>query len=318
MFENKKLITIVVSLYNEEEGLSHFYSLLLKSLLVIKQYRFELIWVNDGSSDGTGVVINKAIAENTPSNIEHTVISFSKNFGHEAAMIAGIDNSTGELIICMDGDGQHPPKNIESILKSFEKGAEIILMKRAAEEDYSLLKKVLTKSFYKIINMLSSHRFESGSTDFFAISKQVAQVLQENYREKTRFIRGFIQNVGFNKEILPFSAPPRLYGESNYNYYSLLKHALNAVFSFSNTPLRLSIIVSLFFVGFTTIFGCYSLYMFLFGKTPPTGYTTIVLFMAFSFSLLFIIITIISVYFEKLIKETRSRPIYIIRKKEKS
>jgi len=317
MQENKKLITIVVSLYNEEAGLLHFYNLLLKSLEEIKEYKFEIIWVNDGSSDATGTVINKAINEQRVPQIESTIITFSKNFGHEAAMIAGIDNSNGELIICMDGDGQHPPKDISSILKSFEEGADVILMKRTTEEDYSLLKRILTKGFYRVINIMSSHHFESGSTDFFAISKQVGQVLQDNYREKTRFIRGFIQNVGFNKQILSFNAPSRIYGESNYSYYALVKHALNAVFSFSNTPLRLSIVISLFFVGFTTIFGCYSLYMFLFGETPPTGYTTIVLFMAFSFSLLFIIITIISIYFEKLIKETRSRPIYIIKKKEK-
>ncbi len=317
MSNDLKIISIVVSLYNEEEGLLHFYSLLLKSLAELKAYQFEILWVNDGSEDKTEQLIKEAVADNTHAHIENTVINFSKNFGHEAAMIAGIDNSNGELIICIDGDGQHPPKDIARILKTFEQGAEVILMKRAAEEDYSFIKKALTKIFYKGINLLSAHKFESGSTDFFAISKQVAQVLRENYREKTRFIRGFIQNVGFNKEILLFSAPSRLYGESNYSYYSLLKHALNAVFSFSNTPLRLSIIISLFFVGFTTIFGCYSLYMFLFGKTPPTGYTTIVLFMAFSFSLLFIIITIISIYFEKLIKETRSRPIYIVKSKEK-
>jgi len=117
----------------------------------------------------------------------------------------------------MDGGGQHPPEDIKSVLKSFEQGAEIIQMKRAAEEDCSLLKKGLTKSFNRLINMISAHHFESGSTDFFAISNQVTKVLKENYREKTRFIRGFIQNVGFNKEVLAFSAPTRLYGESNYN-----------------------------------------------------------------------------------------------------
>ena len=312
---NKK-ITIIISVFNEEEGVNSFYNSLIENLTPIKDYFFEIIWVNDGSTDKTKQILSSFCEKNIEKTINNVIIDFSKNYGHEAAMIAGIDSSSGDFIVCMDADGQHPASEINNILKSFEKGVEIVVMKRLDREDYGFIKSTLTGLFYFIINVLSVYKFEKGSSDFFAISKQVGQILRTNFREKNRFIRGFIQNIGFTKDVLPYNSPSRIYGESKYNYYKLLKHAVNAVFSFSNKPLRLSIIISLVFVGFTFLFGGYTLYMFLFGNTPPSGYTTIVLFMAFAFSLLFVVITIISIYFEKAIDEMKNRPIYIIKTKE--
>lgn len=308
----KNNISLVVSLY-EEEGISSFWLNLSNELKKIKNIDFEIIWVNDGSFDKTQILIEEIIKENNK-NIIHRSIEFSKNFGHEAAMIAGIDNAKGNAIICLDSDEQHPPAKIKKMIESFNKGNDIVLMERLRREDNSFLKKSLSSFFYKIINFMSSIKFQNNSTDFFLISEQVASILKTNYREQTRFIRGFIQSIGFKSEVLPFEAPSRMHGESNYSYFSLLKLAFNAIFSFSNKPLRISMFFSIIFIIGTIFFSLYTLYMFIYGDTPPSGYTTIVLFMAFSFSLLFLTITVLSLYFEKTIQETRKRPIYIIKK----
>ena len=167
--------------------------------------------------------------------------------------------------------------------------------------------------FYRIINKLSTVKFRHSATDFFLISRQVARNLRTSYREQNRFIRGYIQSIGFCCDVLPFKAPCRLIGQSRYSYLKLIRLSVDTVFAFSNKPLRISILFSLLFIAFTIVFGAYTLYMYMFGNTPPSGYTTIVLLITFSFSLLFLAITILSLYFEKTIQEMRQRPIYIIK-----
>jgi glycosyltransferase involved in cell wall biosynthesis len=309
----KKKISIVISLFNEEEVIVHFWKGLNNELTKLKHLTFELLWVNDGSTDGTQEKIDAILLELPSEHIEHRALTFSKNFGHEAAMIAGLDHASGDAVICMDSDGQHPASEIRNIVRSFDEGCDIVLMERTQRHDNSWLKKKMSISFYRLINALSTVEFQHNSTDFFLISKQVANILKTDYREQTRFIRGFIQSIGFNKIVLPFEAPARAFGESNYSYYSLLKLAFNAVFAFSNKPLRISMIISVMFILFTSVFSLYTLYMFLFGNMPPSGYTSIILLISFSFSLLFLTITILSLYFEKTINETRKRPIYIIK-----
>ncbi|MCF8298343.1 MAG: glycosyltransferase family 2 protein [Saprospiraceae bacterium] len=310
-------VSVIISLFNEEQGVLTFWSNMEKVLKNTADTDFEVIWVNDGSSDNTQLFIEgiKSSAVNSANNIKHILIEFSKNFGHEAAMIAGIDNASGEAIICLDSDGQHPPEKIPEMINAFKDGYEIVLMERLKRADNSFFKRLMSSFFYKIINSLSTIKFQDNSTDFFLISKQIARIFKSNFRDQNRFIRGFIQSIGFPVKLLSFEAPARLYGKSNYSYLALTKLAINAIFSFSNKPLRLSIIISILFIGFTFIFSLFSLYMYLFGNTPPSGYTTIILFLSFSFSLLFLTLTILSLYFEKTIQEMRKRPIYIIKKK---
>jgi len=231
-------------------------------------------------------------------------------------MIAGIDNAKGDAIICIDSDGQHPQEEISKMIQAFNEGNDIVLMKRLHREDHGFLKKQFSKLFYKCINFLSAVKFEENSTDFFLISKQIAEVLKINFRDQTRFIRGFVQSVGFSKTTLTFEAPNRSHGESSYSYWSLLKLAFDAIFSFSNKPLRISVGLSVLFILLTILLGGYSLYMYFSSDLAPTGYTTIVLFLSASFSTLFIALAILSLYFEKLIKEVRKRPIYIVKRKK--
>ena len=206
-------ISIIVSVYNEEQVLHTFYHTLIK-VLEEQKYEYEIIFVNDGSSDSSQDIIDNFISEN--SNVKS--ILFSRNFGHEAAMIAGIDHVTGKMIICMDSDLQHPPAIIPEIYNRFVMGnVDIINMVRK-----ELRQNLTSKLFYQILNLISPYNFEANASDFFVISERIAKILRDNYRERVRFLRGFIQIMGFKRTTLDFIAPERKEGKSKYSFSKLL------------------------------------------------------------------------------------------------
>ena len=184
-------ISIVISVFNEEEVLERSaaaFSHIMKS----HDYNYELIFVNDGSKDNS-LALLKQIAKEY-SHVK--VINFSRNYGHEAAMLAGIDQSIGECVICMDADLQHPPEMIPHMIGKFRGGADILTMIRTKNPDSSFFKSVTSKLFYYLLNKVSGQNFDINASDFFLISKRVADVLKTQFREQSRFLRGFIQIVG--------------------------------------------------------------------------------------------------------------------------
>ena len=232
-------LSVVVSVYNEEKALREFYKETNKILEQIKNagWEHELIFVNDGSADNSLSILEEIAHE------DHDVklISFSRNFGHEAAMIAGIDYSTGDGIICMDADLQHPPECIPEIIEKFNDGYEVINMVRTQNKSAGLVKNITSSGFYWLINHISDVHFEPNASDFFAISRHVAQVLKDNYREKVRFLRGYVQNVGFKKTNIEYEARARVAGESKYSIKKLFIFSINTILCFSNMPLKLGI-----------------------------------------------------------------------------
>jgi dolichol-phosphate mannosyltransferase len=300
------LLSVVVSVYNEEEALVLFFNELTNELKKIND-TYEVIFVNDGSTDKSKDILNE-LAKN---NDFVKVINFSRNFGHEAAMLAGIDYSNGQAIICMDADLQHPPSYITQMISKYKNGYDIVLMKRSNREDASFFPKIASKLFYKIINYLSPVKFEDNASDFFLISKKVQYHLVNNFRERTRFLRGLIQFIGFNKTFIEFIAPARISGKSKYNTKKLLKLSINAIAAFSDKPLNLGIIIGLIMGLFSTIVGIYSIIMY-FVNRPVSGYTTIVVVLTFMFSINLIVMGIIGKYISYIFYEVKERPIYII------
>lgn len=305
---NKK-ISLVVSVYNEEGALQNFYNEAVKVCETLLIWDYEIIFVNDGSVDGSLSLLEKFASVN--SNIK--VVDFSRNFGHEAAMIAGIDYATGDAIVCMDADLQHPPKIIPQIIEKIENGFDVVSMIRTKNDDASLVKKITSRAFYGVLNMMSKSKFEPNSSDFFAISKKVADVLRNDYREKVRYLRGFVQNVGFKKTTLEFEAGKRVAGESKYSISKLVKFSVNAICSFSDLPLKLGIYTGSF-VGFAgLILMLYSI-INKFINDAPSGYTTIVVALCFLFAVLLFVVGIIGQYISILFFEIKDRPIYIVNK----
>lgn len=299
-----KTLSVVVSVYNEEEALEQFYRETKKVLDQI-HWEYELLFVNDGSRDRSLEILHELSSRDS----RVKVISFSRNFGHEAAMIAGIDHGTGDGLICMDADLQHPPSCIPEIIAKFEAGYEVISMVRTKNDSAGWFKNMASAAFYRLINVLSDVKFESNASDFFAISHRVARVLKDNYREKVRFLRGYVQNVGFQKTTIEYEARARVAGESKYSIRKLVAFSVNTILCFSNLPLKLGIFAGVFAAALGLIVMIYTL---LTRGGAPSGYATIVVLICFMFSILFVIIGIIGEYIAILFSELKDRPIYIV------
>ncbi len=306
-----KKISIVVSVYNEELGLHQFYdhtSEILKDAAAKTGWDYELIFVNDGSRDGSLDILK----EFASADDKVIVVNFAANRGHEAAMIAGIDQSTGDGVVCMDADLQHPPEAIYGIIDKFNEGYDVISMVRTARADAGIIKKITSAAFYHVMNKMSKANFENNSSDFFGISRRVALVLKNDYRERVRFLRGYVQNVGFKKTRLEFEASARVAGESNYNIKSLIALSLNAICNFSDAPLKMGIYAGGISLIAAFILIVYSIVQFFIDDTAPNGYSTIIVTLCFMFGVLFIILGFISEYLAIIFAEVKNRPIYII------
>lgn len=300
-------ISIVVSVYNEEKVLKDFYQESMHILTTCK-WDYEYIFVNDGSSDNSLQILND-FAEKNPAV---KVVSFSRNFGHEAAMIAGIDYSQGDGIICMDADLQHPVELIPDIIEKFENGYEIICMERLENKSAGILKNITSTIFYKVLNMISSIEFQRNASDFFAIQRNVASILKKEYREKMRFLRGYIQSVGFKKGSIKYIAKERRAGESKYSLKKLFKFAINALVSFSDLPLKIGGLAGIFSAMLGLTLAIYTIFSKIIYGTLA-GYATIIILLCFMFSILFLLLGIIGEYIGVIFAEVKQRPIYIVK-----
>lgn len=298
------MVSVVVSVYNEERALEEFYRE-TTSVLESISWEYELIFVNDGSTDSSLDLLNTLALKDARAK----VISFSRNFGHEAAMIAGLDYSKGDGIICMDADLQHPPEYIPHILSRFEEGYDVINMVRTRNKTAGLMKNITSFGFYWVINHISDVHFEANASDFFAVSRPVAQVLKSSYREKVRFLRGYVQTVGFQKTTIEYEAGARVAGESKYSMKKLFAFSVNTILCFSNMPLKLGIYAGAFsaFLGLVVM-----VYTLLTRGGAPSGYATIVVLICFMFAMMFVIIGIIGEYIAILFSELKDRPVYIV------
>ncbi len=301
-----KKLSVVVSVYNEGLGLRQFYEH-TKPILEALSWDYELVFVNDGSRDNSLDLLKEFAAADD----KIVVVNFAANRGHEAAMIAGIDVSTGDGIVCMDADLQHPPESLPEIVTAFDEGNDVISMVRTSRADAGIIKKITSSLFYKVMNKLSNANFENNSSDYFAISDRVAKVLRKDYRERVRFLRGYVQNVGYKKTRIEFEAQARVAGESNYNIKGLIKLSLNAICNFSDAPLKMGIYAGVvsFFAAFILL--VYSIVQKCLGNAP-SGYSTIIVVLCVMFGVLFVILGFISEYLAIIFTEIKGRPIYII------
>mgnify|MGYP000914248210 CR=1 FL=1 len=303
-----KLLSVVVSVYNEELALREFYMETGKILKTLPEnWDYEFLFVNDGSRDQSLSILKEFAA----SDEKVKIVNFSRNFGHEAAMIAGLDYAEGDGIVCMDADLQHPPECLPEIVEKFDEGYEVISMVRTKNKTAGFVKNVTSAAFYKLINHLSDVKFEANASDFFAVGKNAAEVLRNNYREKVRFLRGYVQNIGFNRTTIEYEARARVAGESKYSIRKLFKFSINTILCFSDLPLKLGIYSGII-VGFLGLLVMLETIYEWAVKGTPNGYATIVVLLCFMFAMLFVIVGIIGEYIAILFTELKDRPIYIV------
>jgi len=302
----RKRLSVVVSVYDEALSLTPFYQELLPVLEGLS-WNYELIFVNDGSRDES-LALLRGFAQENP---KVKVVNFSRNFGHEAAMIAGVDYATGDGIVCMDADLQHPPASIPQIVEQFDAGYDVVTMVRTSRADGGFLTNCASRLFYKFLNLFSPIKFENNASDFLAFTKPVATVLRTEYRDKVRYLRGYVQSVGFPKTTLEFKANRRVAGKSKYSFRKLVSFSLSTLCSFSDMPLKLGL-----YSGFgVAVLGLILMIYTIIGKFTrgtPGGYATIIVAMCFLSAVILAVIGIIGQYIAIVFGEMKDRPIYIV------
>lgn len=304
---NKK-ITILSPCYNEEQIIEDFYQALKDILSQIKEFDFEIILVDDGSSDRTPELI-KQLAE-TDHRLKAVILS--RNFGHQIALTAGIDHASGDALIMMDCDLQHPVELLPDMIQIWQQDYDIVSMVRQETQKSSLFKNLTSNGFYWFFNKLSTTNLPSGAADFCLLSRN-AYLQLKNMRERHRFLRGLICWVGYNRKIVPYTAAARTAGFSKYTLVKMIKLATEAIFSFSAKPLTVAIKMGLFFTLAGFIYLLYILYGYFVRQNLVAGWASLIctLLILNGFQLIFI--GLIGEYIAKIFEQVKERPIYIIK-----
>ena len=300
------MISIIVPCFNEENIIEKFVLELSNTIDNINK-DFELIFIDNSSSDQTFSKLN--ILKDKFNKLK--IIKFSNYFGKEAAILAGLDKCSGESAIIMDPDLEDPPNLIPELIDKWENGYEVVLTKRRSEE-LSILKKVLKNIFYKILIFSSQDgkKIQDNSGDFRLIDKKVINHLK-SMRERTRFLRGLVNYIGFSQTVVEFDRPFRKKGKSKSSYSFLYKYAFDSLFSFSNVPIALVTKFGFMLLLFILAFGIFLIFQKLLGK-PIEGFTTVLLLIGLTSSFNIIAIGLVGEYVSRIYIEVKNRPIYII------
>lgn len=305
-----KKISVVVPVYCEQEVIGECYARLTKSL-AIDGYCSEIIFVNDGSEDDT-LKILEGIAEEDKSV---KVISFSRNFGHQAAVTAGLKFADGDAVVIIDADLQDPPECIADMLEYWEAGVDIVYGKRKSREGESRFKLLSAKTFYKALNALSDIEIPRDTGDFRLVDRAVVEVIN-SLDEHNKFLRGLFSWVGYNQVAFEYERKERFAGKTKYPLKKMLRLASDGIISFSTKPLKLVGGLGIFAIFVSIVILIYSLisYIFSLNHLMP-GWTSVMVAVTFFCGVQLLSIWIISEYIARIYDETKKRPQYIIKKK---
>lgn len=300
--------SIVVPVYNEEEIINKTYSR-LKEVISKTNEDYELIFINDGSVDSTYALISSIVEKD--SHIK--LLSFSRNFGHQIAISAGLEHAEGDAVIVIDADLQDPPEIILEMIKKWKEGYEVVHGKRIRRDGDPMLKKIAINIFYRLLKRLTNCDIPVDVGDFRLIDKRVCNIIK-NLPEKNRYLRGLVSWVGFKQTCVEYIRLGRIGGESKYPLNKLIGLALSGITSFSYKPLRIAT-----YMGFTLsvcsfLYLIYALYSKI-AKNTPIGWTSLVVTNALFYGIVLIILGIFGEYIGKIYEETKGRPLYIVKDK---
>lgn len=304
----EKLVSILIPCYNEEASLHNLYSELIKVIDVIKNYSFELFFINDGSRDNTLALIKELHIKDG----RVSYIDLSRNFGKENAMLAGFDYVKGDCMIIMDADLQDPPSLIPEMLRWWEEGYDDVYAKRADRGKESWLRKELSLAFYSILDRSTRFEVLKNVGDFRLLDRKCIEAMK-SLRENERYTKGLFCWIGFKKKELIFDRGDRIAGESNWNLWSLFNLAIEGITSFTTVPLRFATII-----GFAIAFGAFVFLLYYLLKTlligdPVQGFTTLVCIILFLGGTNLMAIGVMGEYVGRIFNESKNRPTYIMR-----
>ena len=302
----KRLVSIVIPAYNEADNIFVICES-LKNVFAEINFSYEVILVDDGSSDHTLKKIQDYVA--TADNI--FFLEFSRNFGHQVAVKAGMDHAFGDCVISMDCDMQHPPTLIPEMLKKWEEGYEVVYTIREEDKSLSKGKRSSTNLFYKTLNLLSDIELEPGAADFRLLDQKVINVFR-NFNENEPFLRGLVKWLGFKQYAIKYNPAARFSGKSKYTIKKMFRLALHGVTSFSIKPLYSAVYLGFIFSFASVLYIPYVIYAFV-NNVEVSGWASMLMTIVFFGGLQLIILGIIGIYVGKMFMQTKNRPNYIIR-----
>lgn len=302
-------VDLVIPIYNEAEVVATFHSQ-LRAVVDPLPNACSILYVDDGSTDGS----LQKLGEIAAGDARVTIIELSRNFGHQAALTAGLDKSTSDIVISLDGDGEHPPQLIPQMLELAAAGYDIVLTQRIEAQRGSAFKRWTSGAFYGLINRIGNTHILPGSADFRLMKRSVVDALCQ-MREYQRFLRGMVAWMGYKTVILPYTPAERLGGRSKYSLRQMLRLATNAIFSFSLVPLYISISVGAVFLLLALAEMIYVLSFWVTGRqaTLTPGWSSLMFVLLVVGGALMITLGFIGIYVGYIFQESKRRPIYLIR-----
>lgn len=307
-----KKISIIVPVYNEEKNLPHFFEVLTEALKKIS-YEWEVIFINDGSTDQSLTVLQEISQNET----RVKTLDFSRNFGKEIALTAGINNAQGDACLMIDADLQHPMEKIPEFIERWEKGAEVVIGVRERNKGEGIIKKICSSLYYRIINNISEIKIVVRGTDFRLLDRVVVDEFNR-LSERNRMTRALIDWLGFKREYVYFEANERFQGNASYSFIKLIRLAFNSMISLSLLPLKLAGYLGIIIMSISGILG-----IFIFSQkyiikqmefTWPAILAVIILFLI---GIVLICLGFIALYIANIHTEVSNRPLYILRREKK-
>lgn len=302
-----KKISIIIPAYNEEESLPYLYERLKKLMDEIHNYQFEVLFVNDGSKDKTIQIVKDLRAKDE----RISYVDFSRNFGKEVAMIAGLDYATGDCVIFMDADLQDPPELIPELIKYWEEGYDDVYARRSSRKGETWLKKFTSKMYYKVLQSLTRVPIQKDTGDFRLLDKRCVNALRK-LRESQRCSKSMFSWIGYNKKEVLYERDPRVAGKTKWNYRKLIDLAIDGITSFTTSPLRISTYLSIptFLVLF--VYFIYVIVKCCTQQVAIQAFQAIILLILFFSGIQILLFGIIGEYLGRIFNETKNRPLYFV------
>jgi len=302
------LVSIVVPAYNEADGLSHFAETLGDVLRPLEgRWRFEVVFVDDGSQDQTPEVAGGLCR----SDSRFRYLRLSRNFGHQAALTAGLEHARGACVVSLDADLQHPPSLLPALLAAWEGGADVVDARRRETEGIGWFKRATSDLFYRIVPVLTGLPIGQGGSDFRLLDRRVVDVLIR-LPEKRRFYRGLVPWLGFARSTIDFEAGARFAGRTKYSLRKMLRLASDGVFGFTNLPLRIAFLAGGTGMLLGAVYMTWAVYERVVRHTTLTGWTSLLLTTIFFGSLNLFVLGILGEYLGRVHEQTKGRPTYVL------
>ena len=304
----KNIISVIIPCYNEQETVNRFYKEIKRVTDDILDYSFEFIYVNDGSKDQTASLVKELHVKDE----RVCLVDFSRNFGKEAAMLAGMELAQGDAIVIMDVDLQDPPELVPKMIKLYEEGYENIYTRRHNRDGEPPIRSFFANLFYKLINQMSDVEIINGARDYRLLSRRAVDELIK-LKEKNRFSKGLFQWVGYDSICLEFDHVERVAGETKWSFMKLVDYAIEGITDFSNAPLRFATYTGIVIAVISFLYLIYILIETMINGSTTAGWPSLVCIILFLGGIQLIFLGVIGEYIGRIYNEVKERPIYIVK-----